>query len=331
MTIKEALEEREKAVLSPFACLSAQTKGRNKPIKPCDLRTNFQRDRDKIIHSNSFRRLKHKTQVFLSPQGDHYRTRLTHTLEVSQIGRTIARALGLNEDLVEAAAMGHDLGHTPFGHAGEEVLNRICPHGFVHSAQSVRVVEFLEQDGNGLNLTWEVRNAIACHSDSDVAATLEGRVLKFADKIAYMNHDIEDAVRAKIIKEEDVPWEVRCDVGRSKSERITTFITSIVQNSRGDIAMDETTKKRFDQLREFMFAAVYTNNAAKSEEIKAKDLVARLYEYYVNNVEKMPRFYREIAQNEDKHSAACDYVANMTDRFAMAKFEELFIPRVWGI
>lgn len=331
MTIKETLEQREKDILSPFACLSAATKGREKPIKPCELRTNFQRDRDKIIHSNSFRRLKHKTQVFLSPQGDHYRTRLTHTLEVSQIGRTIARALSLNEDLVEAAAMGHDLGHTPFGHAGEEVLNRICPHGFVHSAQSVRVVEFLELDGKGLNLTWEVRNAIACHSDNDIAATLEGRIVKYADKIAYMNHDIEDAVRAKIIKEEDIPWEVRCDVGRSKSERITTFITNIVENSVNDIIMDETIKKRFDQLREFMFAAVYTNPHAKSEELKAKDLVARLYEYYVNNVAKMPCFYREIAENEDKHSAACDYVASMTDRFAMAKFEELFIPRVWGI
>lgn len=232
MTIREQLEERERQTLSPMASLSAESRGRQFPAEPCPIRTEYQRDRDRIIHCKSFRRLKHKTQVFLSPEGDHYRTRLTHTLEVSQIGRTIARALGLNEDLVEAAAMGHDIGHTPFGHAGEHALREVCPLGFNHNEQSVRVVERLENDGRGLNLTWEVRDAIRCHSSGCPAAkTLEGRVLRYADKIAYINHDIEDAVRAGVLTEEDIPFDIKYVLGRTKSDRITALVMNLVENT----------------------------------------------------------------------------------------------------
>ena len=331
MTIREKLEEQEKQRFSPLATLSSETRGRERPDEPCPIRTAFQRDRDRIIHCKSFRRLKHKTQVFLSPEGDHYRTRLTHTLEVSQIGRTIARALGLNEDLVEAAALGHDLGHTPFGHAGEFALDEVCPLGFSHSRQSVRVVELLENDGRGLNLTWEVRNGIACHSGGTEAATLEGRIVRYADKIAYMNHDIEDAIRAGVLSEEDIPWDIKYVLGRTKSDRITAFIMNIIENSTDDIRMDETMQKTYANLREFLFAAVYRNPVAKGEEGKAKDLVKFLYTYFVDHPDRLPQDYQSILETSGAQQASCDYISGMSDRYAVAVYEDLFIPRSWGV
>lgn len=331
MNIRERTEELERRDLSPFAKLAAETRGRETPAAPCDMRTEYQRDRDRIIHCKSFRRLMNKTQVFLSPESDHFRTRLTHTLEVCQIARTISRALRLNEDLTEAIALGHDLGHTPFGHAGEAVLNEICPHGYRHSVQSVRVVEVLEKGGRGLNLTWEVRNGILCHSDGEPAATLEGRVLRYADKIAYMNHDIDDAVRAGVLAEEDIPFHIRCDLGRTKSERITSFIVSLVENSAGDIQMDPHHQKLFDELREFMFDAVYTNPQAKGEEGKAMDVVAQLYAYFAKYPAEMPAEYLDIMERTDIHRAVCDYISGMSDRYCIALYEKLFLPKSWGI
>ena len=332
MTIREQLEAAERQYLSPLATLSSESRGRETPIEPCPMRTEFQRDRDRIIHSKSFRRLKHKTQVFLSPEGDHYRTRLTHTLEVSQIGRTIARALRLNEDLVEAAAMGHDIGHTPFGHAGERALREVCPLGFDHNEQSVRVAERLENGGRGLNLTWEVRDAIRCHSSGcPQARTLEGRVLRYADKIAYVNHDIEDAIRAGVLDEEDIPWEVKLAVGRTKSQRITTFITDILENSVEDITMSPKMQRLYEQLIDFMFEAVYRNPKAKGEEGKARDLVKHLYSYFTAHVEKMPDEYRAIAEEEGVERAALDYISGMSDRFAVRLYEDLFIPKFWNV
>ncbi len=330
MTIREQWEELEEQTLSSMATLAKNTRGRERPARPDPIRTCFQRDRDRIIHCNSFRRLKHKTQVFLSPEGDHYRTRLTHTLEVSQIGRTITRALRLNEDLFEAAALGHDLGHTPFGHAGERALNEVCPYGFVHAQHSVRVVEELEHGGEGLNLTWEVRNAIACHSNGVEAETMEGRILRYADKIAYINHDIEDAIRAGVLREDDIPWDLQYSLGRSKSQRITSFITDILENSREDIRMSPEMQKDFTKLHDFMFEAVYTNPTAKAEEGKAEDLVKYLYEYYRKNPEKLPEDYQTTAET-DPLQAACDFVAGMTDRYAVNLYQEIFIPKFWGI
>lgn len=330
MTIRQKLQEREDRMLSPLACRASAAQRKN-PEPPCDLRTDFQRDRDRILHCNSFRRLKHKTQVFLSPEGDHYRTRLTHTLEVSQIGRTIARALCLNEDLTEAAAMGHDLGHTPFGHAGEDALAEVCSLGFVHAEQSVRVVEMLEGEGAGLNLTTQVVDAIARHSHGRPAETLEGRVVRFADKIAYMNHDIDDAVRAGILSEQDIPWKVRYGVGRTKSERITAFVRDIAQNSKDDIAMSPQMSELYTELRNFMFSAVYTNPLAKGEEGKAADLLKKLFEYFTKNTHELPELYKKIAEKEGCERASCDYVASMSDRFAMFTFDRLFVPKVWGI
>ena len=332
MTIREQLEERERQTLSPMASLSAESRGRQFPAEPCPIRTEYQRDRDRIIHCKSFRRLKHKTQVFLSPEGDHYRTRLTHTLEVSQIGRTIARALGLNEDLVEAAAMGHDIGHTPFGHAGEHALREVCPLGFNHNEQSVRVVERLENDGRGLNLTWEVRDAIRCHSSGCPAAkTLEGRVLRYADKIAYINHDIEDAIRAGVLTEEDIPFDIKYVLGRTKSDRITALVMNLVENSTDDITMSPEMQKTYEQLIQFMFEAVYRNPKAKGEEGKARDLVKYLYSYYTAHVEKMPDEYRGIAEQEGAERAACDYISGMSDRYAVSLCEELMIPKFWQL
>lgn len=331
MTIREQTEQLERSTLSTFATLAVETKGRVRPDEPCPIRTDFQRDRDRIIHCKSFRRLKHKTQVFLSPEGDHYRTRLTHTLEVSQIARTIARALRLNEDLTEAIALGHDLGHTPFGHAGEKVLDEICPHGFRHSAQSVRVVERLENDGRGLNLTWEVKNGIACHSNGKEADTLEGRIVRYADKIAYMNHDIEDAVRAGVLREEDIPWELRYLLGRSKSDRITSFITAIIENSSDNIRLGTEMQSAYERLNRFLFEAVYTNPRAKGEEGKAQALLRYLYQYFISSPEKLPEEYQAIARQEDLDRAVCDYISGMTDRYAVAVYEELLIPKSWGI
>ncbi len=331
MTIREQTEELERKTLSSFATLASETKGRARPDEPCPIRTDFQRDRDRIIHCKSFRRLKHKTQVFLSPEGDHYRTRLTHTLEVSQIARTIARALRLNEDLTEAVSLGHDLGHTPFGHIGEQALDGICPHGYRHSAQSVRVVERLENDGRGLNLTWEVKNGIACHSNGKEADTLEGRIVRYADKIAYMNHDIEDAVRAGVLREDDIPWDLKYLLGRTKSDRITTFITAIIENSSGNICLGQEMQEAYNKLNRFMFDAVYTNPSAKGEKDKAQTLLCHLYRYFAASPEKMPEEYQNIARQEDLDRAVCDYISGMTDRYAVAVYEDLMIPRGWGI
>ncbi len=334
MTIREQTQQIQAKTLSEHACLSQNSKGRQRPIEECPIRTPFARDRDRIIHCKTFRRLMHKTQVFLSPEGDHYRTRLTHTLEVAQIAKTLAVALRLNEELTEAIALGHDLGHTPFGHAGERVLREICPYGFSHAAQSVRVVEELENGGAGLNLCWEVRNGIGCHSFSNPqgrAATWEGQIVYYADKIAYLNHDMEDALRAKILQEEEVPWTIKYTLGRTKSERITTLIDSLVQNSREEIRMDPQIKKAFDQFHAFMYEAVYKNPVAKGEEGKAQAVVSKLYEYFVEHPLKMPEEYQKIYQDTDAQRAACDYIAGMSDRYAVTVYEELFIPKFWEV
>ena len=334
MTIREKLEERERQTLSPMASLSAESRGRQFPAEPCPIRTEYQRDRDRIIHSKSFRRLKHKTQVFLSPEGDHYRTRLTHTLEVSQIGRTIARALGLNEDLVEAAAMGHDIGHTPFGHAGEYALREICPLGFDHNEQSVRVAERLENDGKGLNLTWEVRDAIRCHSSGCPSAqTFEGRVLRYADKIAYINHDIEDALRGGVIYPIDIPLEVSQVLGFTHGERINALVVDAISASRGQdrICQSPQVGEAMAVLKEFMFANVYTNPIAKGEESKAQDMLKMLFGYYQKNPDELPADFQAIRLEEGVDRAVCDYIAGMTDPFAVSEYTRLFIPMGWGV
>lgn len=331
MTVRERQMEDEKSRLSEYAVCSADSRGRLSEERPCPYRTEFQRDRDRIIHCNSFRRLKHKTQVFLSPLGDHYRTRLTHTLEVSQIARTIARALRLNEDLTEAISLGHDLGHTPFGHAGERVLNEITPFGYKHYLQSVRVVHRLEKNGKGLNLTYEVKNGIACHSAKLVADTLEGRIVKISDKVAYINHDIEDAIRAGVLSEADLPWDAVYILGRKKSERISTIIASIVENSTDDIRMSPEVEKAHRILKQFMFDSVYTNPVAKGEEGKAQGIIEKLYQYYSDNVDKLPAFFKEIADQDGVPRAVCDYISGMTDQFAVTQFKELFIPKSWNI
>lgn len=335
MTIREQTQQIQAATLSEYACLSQDTVGRERPVEECSIRTAFARDRDRIIHCKSFRRLMHKTQVFLSPEGDHYRTRLTHTLEVNQIAKTLAVALRLNEELTEAIALGHDIGHTPFGHAGERALNEICPYGFSHAAQSVRVAEEIEGEGAGLNLTFEVRNGIACHSYSNPAPegrakTLEGRVVYFADKIAYLNHDMEDAIRARLLVEEDIPWTIRYELGRTKSKRITALIESIVRASGADILMEKAQAAAFAQFNSFMYEAVYTNPLAKSEESKAQDVVKRLYEHFVAHPDELPDEYQLILERADAPRAACDYIAGMSDRFAVTTFQKLYIPKSWG-
>lgn len=296
------------------------------------MRTGYQRDRDRVLHCKAFRRLMHKTQVFLSPESDHYRTRLTHTLEVSQIARTIARGLRLNEDLTEAIALGHDLGHTPFGHAGERALARVHEGGFAHAAQSVRVAEKLENDGQGLNLCAETLDGFLCHgSGSRPACTLEGRVVRYADKIAYLNHDVEDAVRAGIIEPDGLPWNVQYVLGRTKSQRITALVTSLIENSAGDIRMAPDIQKGYDELRAFMFESVYTDAAAKKEEHKAEGVVEQLYQYYLQHPGRLPQEYRLICEQEGAGRAACDYISGMSDRYAAGVFESLFIPRSWGL
>lgn len=330
MLPRERYEQLEKDTLCEFACLSSRTKGRERYVPPCDLRTEFQRDRDRILHCNSFRRLKHKTQVFLSPMGDHYRTRLTHTLEVAQIARTMARALRLNEDLTEAIALGHDLGHTPFGHAGERMLNELNPHGFHHYEQSLRVVDCLENDGEGLNLTYEVRDGILKHTNQK-AETREGQIVRFADVIAYINHDIDDSVRAEILTEDDVPRSITDVLGHSKSERITTLITSIINGGAQDIHMDERTAQAYDALHKFMGVSVYTNPKCKSEETRAQDMIAYLYQYYILHIEALPAQYLNNAYKYGADTAVCDYIAGMTDGFAVQAFKDLFIPKSWTL
>lgn len=335
MRIREELMELEKLTLADCAAFSAQSAGRlcpePLPAERADLRTPYMRDRDRIIHSKSFRRLKHKTQVFLSPEGDHYRTRLTHTLEVSQIARTIARALRLNEDLTEAAALGHDLGHTPFGHAGERALNTCKPGGFRHYEQSVRVVDVLEKEGNGLNLTHEVRDGILCHTSGTKAKTLEGQIIRIADKIAYMNHDIDDAIRAGMLSEQDIPSQIREGLGTTKSERITTMTIAVVENSTDtEIKMDEGTYALYQQLHKFMYDQVYLNPYAKSEERKVPYIIESLYRHYLEP-SRMPAYMQKIAEEEGRETASADYVSGMTDQYAIAVFKDLFIPKAWNI
>ncbi len=327
----ELFLEREKETLSPYAFLTCNTRGREHEYVPCENRTEFQRDRDRIIHSQSFRRLMNKTQVFLAPIGDHYRTRLTHTLEVSQIARIIARALRLNEDLVEAAALGHDLGHTPFGHAGEFALQECYSPDFTHYKQSLRVVDKLEKDGRGLNLTWEVRDAIVNHSGSNSASTLEGRIIKLADRIAYINHDIDDACRAGILTEESIPAELRRTLGYTHSQRINTMVTAVIDAStdRPEISMTPGIGEAMEELRAFLFDNVYRNPIAKSEEGKARALLISLFEYYSEHPEKMPPLYTKNLENEGVGRCVCDFVSGMTDRYAIETFQSLFVPRVW--
>ena len=329
MNIREKFENKEAGFLSEKACLSAKTKGRIILDPKCDLRTDFQRDRDRIIHSNSFRRLKHKTQVFLSPEGDHYRTRLTHTLEVSQVARTIANGLLLNADLTEAIALGHDLGHTPFGHAGERALDKVVPGGFRHYDQSLRVVDKLEKGGKGLNLTYEVRDGIVCHTRGKEAFTLEGRIVKLADKIAYINHDIDDATRAGVMCEEDIPLEIRKALGFSKSDRINTMVRNVVENSVDTIQFSAEIQQPFDELHAFMFEKVYTNPVCKGEETKAMDVIIRLYDYLLEKPEKIPQAYHYIIEQEGVHQAACDYIAGMSDRYLVSVYKNIFIPDSW--
>lgn len=324
-------ERHEKIILCENAAFSALSKGRKIAEEKCNLRTDYQRDRDRIIHSKAFRRLKHKTQVFLSPESDHYRTRLTHTLEVSQIARTMARALRLNEDLTEAIALGHDLGHTPFGHAGERALDKLLSFPFTHYMQSVRVCEELEKDGKGLNLTYEVLNGIKCHTRGKYAETLEGRLVRFADRIAYINHDIDDAIRAGVISEDDIPKDIAENLGSTKSQRITSLVTSIVGNSGKDIVMDEKTEKYYTLLHEFLFEKVYKNPVAKAEEAKVEGIVEGLFAYYLKNPQKLTGEYKKVLEKEGTERAVADYIAGMTDHYAISVYSDIFIPKSWNI
>ena len=334
MSIREEMEQMERENLSPYATLSANSRGRDVPEEPCDIRPVFQRDRDRILHSKAFRRLKNKTQVFLTPKGDHYRTRLSHTLEVSQNARTIAKALRLNEDLVEAIALGHDLGHTPFGHAGEYVLNELCEDGFRHNEQSVRTVEKLEKNGRGLNLTWEVRDGILNHQSSLTPSTLEGKIVRFSDKIAYINHDIDDAIRAQVLTEEDIPLELKKTLGFTTKQRLNTLIHNIIMNSRerDDIVMSSEIEEAMIELRKFMFENVYKNPVAKGEEVKAKAMIEQLFHYYMEHIELLPgKYLRMLDEGEKQERVVCDYIAGMTDQYAITKFSEYFLPQAWQV
>ncbi len=333
MNIREMLEEQECMILSPYAALSKNTAGRDKPIEPCDMRTDYQRDRDRILHSKAFRRLKHKTQVFLSPEGDHYRTRLTHTLEVSQIARSISRALRLNEDLTEAIALGHDLGHTPFGHTGEEALNRVCSGGFSHTEQGLRVVEILERDGEGLNLTREVRDGILNHRTSGHPSTLEGQVVRLADKIAYINHDIDDGIRAGLLSEDTLPEGPVEVLGHSVKERLDLLIHDVIRSSmdKPEISMSPEVENAMMELREYMFASLYHSPVAKSQDSKAQNLLIELFDHYTSHPEDLPEEYLRIGEErgDSVERTACDYIAGMSDSYAVRQFEDLYIPQSW--
>lgn len=335
MNIREIREEWEARYLSPYASMSRDTQGRDVPEELCDIRPEYQRDRDRILHCKAFRRLKHKTQVFLAPEGDHYRTRLTHTLEVSQIARTIARSLRLNEDLTEAVALGHDLGHTPFGHSGERILNEICPSGFAHYQQSVRVVEVLEKDGRGLNLTKEVRDGIRNHRTSGHPSTLEGCVVRLSDKIAYINHDIDDAIRAKIFSESEIPAQYTDVLGHSVRERLNTMIHDIIYQSmdRPEICMSPGMEDAMQGLRSWLFEHVYKNEIPKAEEGRAQQLIVSLYRYYMDHVIELPEEYllMMVQKNEAKERVVCDYIAGMSDSYAIDRFEQLFVPKAWKV
>ena len=333
MTLREQTEKQELQLLSHRACRAAESRGRARAEDECDIRTCFQRDTDRIVYSKAFRRLMHKTQVFLQPEGDHYRTRMTHTLEVARIARTIARALSLNEDLTEAIALGHDLGHTPFGHAGERALDALMPGGFAHYRQSVRVVERLEKNGEGLNLTWEVRNGILCHTKDENAATLEGQIVRLADHIAYINHDIEDALRGGIIYPMDIPLEVSGVLGFTHSDRINFLVSDAIEASRDQDEIRQTphVREAMLALKEFMFANVYTNPLAKGEEGKAQEMLKALFRYYQSNPDELPADFQSIRVEEGVERAVCDYIAGMTDPFAVERYKELFIPMGWTV
>ena len=331
MTVREMMEQEERERLSPYAQLAAETKGRLYPQEDNDVRTCYQRDADRILHSKSFRRLMHKTQVFLSPEGDHYRTRMTHTLEVSRIARTICRGLRLNQDLAEAAAYGHDLGHTPFGHAGEAALSDVTGKPFRHNEQSLRVVDKLERDGAGLNLTYEVRMGILGHTGPFIPETWEGQIVRVSDRIAYINHDIDDAMRAGILTEADIPREIADVLGHSHSERINTLVTDMIDNTvaTGRLGMQPEIERSMDALRTFMFERVYTNPVAKGEESKAKDIIRMLYEYYSKNPDRLPADFIPQLDFDGMDRIVCDYIAGMTDKYAIYKYSEIFIPTAW--
>lgn len=346
MLIREMIEDQEKESLNVYATLSIHSHGRDVPEPQCDIRPVFQRDRDRILHSKSFRRLKNKTQVFLDPKGDHYRTRLSHTLEVSQTARTIAKALRFNEDLVEAIALGHDLGHTPFGHAGERTLDKLCEGGFEHNVQSVRIVEKLEQNGRGLNLTWEVRDGILNHQTSTIPHTPEGKIVRLSDKIAYTHHDMDDAIRANLLTEDDIPQEIRNALGATTKDRLNNIIHDVIEHSlhnmkimdvdcRNDLEpmqMSAEMEEAMFELRQFMFDRIYTNPVAKSEEEKAQLMLRELFHYYMEHTNLLQEKYqRMIAEGEKTDRVVCDYIAGMTDTYAIAKFNELFMPMSWQV
>ena len=328
MDVRTRTEEIERLTLAPWATFSDASRGRQRPEEQDPIRPVFQRDRDRVLHCKAFRRLKQKTQVFLSPEGDLYRT---HTLEVSQIARTIARALRLNEDLTEAISLAHDLGHTPFGHAGERALDQLTPGGFKHYMQSLRVVDKLEKDGQGLNLTWEVRNGIVTHTKGVWAATPEGRIVRMADQIAYVNHDIEDAVRAGVLDPATLPKDCTAVLGQTKSARITTMINSILAHSDGDVAVGAEENEAFLALRDFMYATVYVDKTAKAEEQKVDKVIGELYEYYLAHVDQMSNFYVQLAYQDDPERAVTDYISGMSDEFAIRTFEDVFVPRKWHV
>ena len=351
MDVRQRTEEIERLTLAPWATFSDASRGRVRPEEQDPIRPVFQRDRDRTIHCKAFRRLKQKTQVFLSPEGDLYRTRLTHTLEVAQIARTIARALRLNEDLTEAISLAHDLGHTPFGHAGESALDKLCPEGFRHYMQSLRVVDKLEKDGRGLNLTWEVRNGIVTHTKGTWAATPEGRIVRMADQIAFVNHDIEDAVdivrmadqiafvnhdiedavRAGVLDPATLPRECTAVLGETKSQRITTMINSILRSSEGDVQVGAEENEAFLALKDFMYRTVYVDRSAKKEEQKVEKVLTELYEYYLTHIEQMSNFYLQLAYQEGRDRAVTDYISGMSDEFAIRTFEDVFVPRKWHV
>ncbi len=335
MNIRESTEERELESLSPFASCSSKSKGRERQEEECDIRTVYQRDRDRILYSRSFRRLEDKTQVFLDSQRDHYRNRLTHTLEVSQTARTIAKALRLNEDLVEAIALGHDLGHTPFGHAGEQALNQVSHDGFVHNLQSVRVVEVLENSGRGLNLTWEVRDGIKNHRISGTPHTLEGQIVRLCDKISYIHHDMDDAQRAGLLTEDDIPITLRMLLGYSTKERLNTLIHDIVENSAGRdcILMSPDVEEAMMDLRDLMFQNVYQNSIAKEEEGKARKMLIELFHYFIAHPQELTEEHRRMTEEkgESLERAVCDYISGMTDQYAMDRFNQIFVPKCWPV
>ena len=333
MTIRENTEKIEKEILSPYATQSVGSRGREVEEEPCDIRPVFQRDRDRILHCKAFRRLKNKTQVFLTPKGDHYRTRMSHTLEVSQNARTIAKALRLNEDLVEAIALGHDLGHTPFGHAGEHMLDSLCQEGFRHNEQSVRIVERLEKDGKGLNLTWEVRDGILNHQTRTMPHTLEGKIVRLSDKIAYINHDIDDAIRGGIIRNEDIPERLLRELGRTHGKRIDHMVIAMIDYGERyhEIGMDAGTHEAMMELRSFMFENVYLSVNAKGEEARAQSMLGSLYQYFIDHPEELPEDYQRLRQEGDSvERVSCDYIACMTDRYSISTYRRLFIPKSWN-